>query len=339
MGAVEHQPLGYAGPPDGDPEVSRHASLAAELRGLRQEVAESAAAQQAMWQQVAAGFETADANLLGLRVDLADALEAVRDRIVATVSNTGDTTRTALTETTTGVAKVTERLQESLLDRLEEQHSAVRARLAEVAAQSLASAAATRNTQERLASLTTATEQVGHSVQALQGDWNVRVDEASARASAAAEQSVTELRERVDAAVEGLAAAAAGLVDTHRRLDEATALLQLQVAGMAGPQVHPGVDAQTEFRPSASVEPEDAYWDEPEPESEDEPEDEPESEYEDESESESEPEREDLDPAEQEPGPAAWYADPEPATEQAPEPAPTDAPRPPRRPVPRWRRY
>ncbi len=345
---MEYQPLGYAGPPDGDPEESLHASLAAELRSLREEVAESAAAQQAMWQQVVADFDTADANLLGLRVDLADALEAVRDRVVATVSDTGDTTRAALTDTTTGVAKVTERLQESLLDRLEEQHSAVRARLAEVAAQSLASAAASRNTQERLATLTTATEQVRHSVQALQGDWNARVDEASARAGQAAEQSVTDLRERVDAAVAALTAAAAGLADAHRRLDEATALLQLQVAGMAGQQVPSWVDAQTESRLSGSVEPDDPHWDDPDPEPDPdpdpEPEPEPELELELELELEPEPEadlepeseREELDPDEQEKGSAAPYAE---ASEEAPEPAPIDTPRLPRRSVPRWRRY
>lgn len=323
---MEYQPLGYAGPPDGDPEESLHASLAAELRSLREEVAESAAAQQAMRQQVAADFETADANLLGLRADLADALEAVRDRVVATVSDTGDTTRAALTDTTTGVAKVTERLQASLLERLEEQHSAVRARLAEVAAQTLASAAASRNTQERLATLTTATEQVRHSVQALQGDWNARVDEASARAGQAAEQSVTELQERVDVAVAALTAAAAGLADAHRRLDEATALFQLQVAGMTGQQVPSWVDAQTESRLSGSVEPDDPHWDEPE----DEPEPEPESDLEPES------EREELDPDEQEKGSAAPYAE---ASEEAPEPSPIDTPRLPRRSVPRWRRY
>lgn len=325
---MEHQPLGYAGPPDGDPEEFPHASLAAELRSLRQEVAESAAAQQAMWQQVAADFETADANLLGSRVDLADAIEAVRDRVVATVSDTGDTTRAALTDTTTGVAKVTERLQESLLDRLEEQHSAVRARLAEVAAQSLASAAASRNTQERLATLTIATEQVGHSVQALQGDWNARVDEASARAGQAAEQSVTELQERVNDAVAALTGAAAGLADAHRRLDEATALLHLQVAGMTGQQVPSWVDAETESRLSGSVDQDDPHWDEPEPE--------PEPELEPESDLEPESEREELDPDEQEKGPAAPYAE---ASEEAPEPAPIDTPRRPRRSVPHWRRY
>lgn len=329
---MEHHPLGYAGPPDGDPEESLHASLTAEFRTLRQEVAESAAAQQAMWQQVAAHFEAADANLLGLRVDLADALETVRDRVVATVSDTGDTTRAALTDTTTGVAKVTERLQESLLDRLEEQHSTVRARLAEVAAQSLASAAASRNTQERLATLTTATEQVRHSVQALQSDWNARVDEASARAGQAAEQSVTELQERVDAAVAALTAAAAGLADAHRRRDEATALVQLQVAGMAGQQVPSWVDAQTESRLSGSVEPDDPHWEEPEPE----PEPELESDLEPESEREPELEREELDPDEQKKGPAAPYAE---ASEEVPEPAPIDTPRLPRRSVPRWRRY
>jgi len=321
---VEHQPLGYAGLPDGDSEESLHASLPAELRSLREEVAELAAAQQAMWQQVAADFEIADANVVGLRVDLADALEAVRDRVVATVSDTGDTTRAALADTTTGVAKVTERLQESLLDRLEEQHSAVRARLAEVAAQSLASAAASRNTQERLATLTIATEQVGHSLQALQGDWNARVDEASVRVGQAAEESVTELQERVNDAVAAMTGAAAGLADAHRRLDEATALLQLQAAGMAGQQAPSWVGAQTESRLSGSVEPDHPHWDEPEPEPDLEPELEPES------------EPEELDVDEQEKGSASPYAE---ASEEAPAPAPIDTPRLPRRSVPRWRRY
>lgn len=354
------QPLGYAGPPEADPQEFLRASVMAELRALRREVAESAAAQRAMWQQVAAGFEAADPSLVALRVDLADALEAVRDRVVATVSETGDTTRAALHDTTAGVAKVTDRLRESLLDRLEEQHSAVRARLAEVAAQSLAGTAATRNTSERLASLTTATEQVRRTVQALQGEWDARVDEAAARAGRIADDAAADLRERVEAALAALATAAAGMADAHRRLDQTTALLQLQSAGTAA---SPGSSWSDEdgMLPAASAAP--LAWEEQEPkydelaaEPESEPEPLPDQEPDEDAEQEAEPEREDLEPVGQERAAQEWDQD-DPA-----EPSPDDDPaesspdeesaeasqpsarpvrpeRPPARPVPRWRRY
>jgi hypothetical protein len=338
-----HQPLGDAGPPAGDPDPEAlRTSVTAELRALRREVAESAAAQRAMWQQVAAGLEAADPGLLALRVDLADALEAVRDRVVATLTDTGDTTQAALTDTTTGVAKVADRLRESLLDRLEEQHSAVRARLAEVAAQSLASTAATRNTSERLATLTTATEQVRRTVQALQGDWNARVDEAAARAGRVAEDSVTELRDRLEVAVSALTTAATGMADAHRRLDEAAAQLQLQSAELllarsAEPQSFSWAEPDLAQRLAEYEEPEPEadLQSLPDPESEPEPQraSEPEPERED---LELESEREELDPDEQEKGSAAPYAE---ASEEAPEPAPIDTPRLPRRSVPHWRRY
>lgn len=354
------QPLGYAGPPEADPQEFLRASVVAELRALRRDVAESAAAQRAMWQQVSAGFEAADPSLLALRVDLADALEAVRDRVVATVSNTGDTTRAALADTTTGVEKATDRLRESLLDRLEEQHSVVRARLAEVAAQSLASSAATRSTQERLATLTTTCEQVRRTVSALQGDWNARVDEAAARAGLVAEDASAELRERVEGAVAALLRAAAAMADAHRRLDETTALLQLQAAGVAGPPAPSWADDQDEPSPPALVEQQPSYWDEDEedepevaPEGEGNPgakvEPEPEAEAELEAAFDPEPEaapaleREDLDPVEPEPSPATWQPDPaDPDADEAPdmfEPPPTGQPLSARRPVPRWRRY
>jgi chromosome segregation ATPase len=338
-----HQPLGDAGPPAGDPDPEAlRTSVTAELRALRREVAESAAAQRAMWQQVAAGLEAADPGLLALRVDLADALEAVRDRVVATVSDTGDTTRAALTNTTTGVAKVADRLRESLLDRLEEQHSAVRARLAEVAAQSLASTAATRNTSERLATLTTATEQVRRTVQALQGDWNARVDEAAARSGRVAEDSVTELRDRLEAAVSALTTAATGMTDAHRRLDETAAQLQLQSA---------------ELLLARSAEPQSSAWaeldlaqrlaenEEPEPEADLLSIPDPESEPEPQRASEPEPEREDLEPAGQQRTADAWYSDdPEEPSSADPAEPPQSTDQPveqerPARPMPRWRRY
>jgi len=347
------QPLGYAGPPEGDPEAFLRASVMAELRALRREVAESAAAQRAMWQQVAAGFEAADPGLLALRVDLADALEAVRDRVVATVSDTGDTTRAALTDTTTGVAKVADRLRESLLDRLEEQHSAVRARLAEVAAQSLASTAATRNTSERLATLTTASEQVRRTVQALQGDWNARVDEAATRAGRGADDAVADLHERVEAAVAALSAAAAGMADAHRRLDRTTALLQLQSAGTVASPSSSWTD-EDGMLPATSAAP--LAWEEAEPAYEEgaaEPEPEPlqdldldlDPDPEPLQEQEPEPEREDLEPVGQQAG-RVWEHDDgaEPSDEDpVGTPQPTsrlvEQTRPPTRPVPRWRRY
>lgn len=355
-----HQPLGYTGPPGGDPDGFLPASVLAELRALRREVAESAAAHRAMWQQVAAGFQAADPSLVALRVDLADALEAVRDRVVETVSETGDSTRTALTDTTAGVAKVADRLRESLLDRLEEQHSAVRARLAEVAAQSLAGTAATRSTSERLATLTTTTEQVRRTVAALQGDWNVRLDEAAARAGHVAEDAVAELRERVETAVAALTDAAAGMADAHRRLDETTALLQLQSAGTVPQAGMSWAGGEEEQLPTPSADPQ--VWEEGEfsdddgPDLQEEPlpvldrevELEPEDpDLDPELGPDPEPEREDLEPADPGQSAPAWEHDEpgEPAFDEEPfeqaqlPPEPAEQVRPPNRPVPRWRRY
>lgn len=191
--------------------------LVGELRALRREVAELAA-------QQAGGPELADPGeagpgLAALRVDLADALEAVRDRVVGTVTETVDLTAAALTETTAGVASVMREVRESLLDRLEEHHGIVRARLAEVAAQSQAGTVATRHTQERLAALTTSTNQVRQAVQSLQEDRKTQVVEEDVPPEGAAGTvlgSSDDGQGPVDVAPAALSAATVGLVEAWR---------------------------------------------------------------------------------------------------------------------------
>jgi hypothetical protein len=162
-------------------EPGRGDELLAELRAVRHELAAAEAVHAARWQQLAAALDVTEPGLAALRVDLADALEAVRDRLVATVETASGATTGALETTTSAVTEVVHGLRDVLLDRVEEHQSLMRARLADVTAQVQAGGAATRATQERLAALTTATEQLQRTVLTLQGEWDARVDRASER--------------------------------------------------------------------------------------------------------------------------------------------------------------
>lgn len=157
--------------PDPQPPISPDTSalmtdLLAEIRGVRRELADALALRAGTEER--SGPEMPDEALAVLRVDLADALEAVRDRLVGTITEMSEATRTGLASTASGVEEAVRGLRETLLDRLEEQHSAVRMRLAEAAAQTQAGTAATRHTQERLAALVTSNEQLRRAVAALQ---------------------------------------------------------------------------------------------------------------------------------------------------------------------------
>lgn len=128
--------------------------------------------------------------------------------------------RTGMGQATDGFADLVHELRELLLDRMEEQHSVVRARLAEVAAQSQAGTEATRRTQERLAALATSSGEVQRTVQSLRESWDARVVQEAARTALTTDAVVTEVR-RVDAALLALAEATLELVEGQRRLGEA----------------------------------------------------------------------------------------------------------------------
>lgn len=221
--------------------------LLAELRAVRQELADAEAVHAARWQQLAAALDVTEPGLAALRVDLADALEAVRDRVVRSVDAATGATSGALEATTGAVTEVVHGLREVLLDRVEEHQSVMRARMADVTAQLQAGSAATRATQERLAALTTATDQLQRTVQVLQVEWDASVERAAERllqaAGEAAEVVGARLVEQLQAArgmrssddaLQAVAPGAEPLLAAPR-IEERSHVVVPAVAAAAGP--------------------------------------------------------------------------------------------------------
>jgi len=123
----------------------------------------------------------------------------------------------------------------------------VTSRLADLAAGHGGAVAAERETAERLASLTTALEEVRRSVEALQGDWPARLDQAPATARASAEGVLGEVRAEVrtqlDAVLAEMARAAGGLDEAKVRL--AALVDEARGSEPAAPRIGPSTPAQT----------------------------------------------------------------------------------------------
>jgi hypothetical protein len=174
----------------------------------------------------AAAAATADQES---RTELQEALDTVRERVAVAVSASTESVRAGLEEFTTRAIDAQRVAHEALLDRLSDQHAAVTGRLADVGAASSGTTAASRETGERLAALTIALDEVRRTVEALQGDWPKKSDQAAAAARSAAEGVLAEMRAEVrkqlDAVIGEVARAAGGIEDAKGRL--ATAVDQV----------------------------------------------------------------------------------------------------------------
>jgi hypothetical protein len=205
--------------------------LTAGLDQTRSDLVEEVGGMRPRLEEVAATLSGAAAADAAARAELGQALDAVRERVAIAVNVSADSVRAALEELSSSQADRTRTTHEALLDRLEDQHANVTARLADLAAGHGGTVAAERETAERLAALTTALDDVRRSVEALQGDWPARLDQATAAARTSAEGVLGEVRAEVrtqlDAELAEMARAAGGLDEAKVRLgalvDEARA--------------------------------------------------------------------------------------------------------------------
>ena len=109
------------------------------------------------------------------RAERQHALDTIGERVAFSVNASIGSVQTALDDFNNRFGDATRSTHEALLDRLGEHHSTVTGRLADVAAATAGSTAASRDAGERLAALATSQEETRRSVEALQGDWPTRV--------------------------------------------------------------------------------------------------------------------------------------------------------------------
>ncbi len=180
---------------------------------------------------VVAGTASGEA-VRALRSDVLTTVEELRDRIVATTTDSTEVLRSAMTETRVEIADITRALREDLLDRIEEKYSGVADRLVEVSRAASASTAAARESGERLAALTSTGEDSRREV----AQRLAALDDAVASRLAALDTTVTrradELQGAMTTRVDELNNAVTSRVDElqsvmTRRVDE----LQSGVAG------------------------------------------------------------------------------------------------------------
>jgi len=134
---------------------------------LRADVMAEIGAVRPQVEELAAASTSTGESFRGLRVDLADALEALRVRLGQSSTESTEAVRTALTELRGEVESLTRGVREGVLDRLEERFGALSSRLAEVSGTVTGSANAARETQERVASLAAASDEVRRAVEAI----------------------------------------------------------------------------------------------------------------------------------------------------------------------------
>lgn len=185
-------------------------------------------------------------------------LEARAERVAFLVSASTGSVQTALDDLNNRFGDATRSTHEALLDRLGEHHSTVTGRLADVAAATAGSTAASRDAGERLAALATSQEETRRSVEALQGDWPTRVDQAAMAARVTVEAAVTDLRAEVrvhlDVVIAEVARAVAGVEQANAKLDAGSAMLSSRADALAG-AVAPAVEASVARTVGPAVDP------------------------------------------------------------------------------------
>lgn len=168
--------------------------------------------------------ESADREVASLRVDLADALEEVRDRLVEHVEARMTRMREALTANRDSFQQTATDLRSSLLDRFEEVGATTSSRLSKLAGEVRAGAGSAEQVEARLGEVRVELARQASAVQQLAGDWPGRRDEAIATARESAEAVIGQLRQQFGQELDGamrrlteqLAAAADGVAAAHQ---------------------------------------------------------------------------------------------------------------------------
>ncbi|MCW2666138.1 MAG: hypothetical protein JWN57_1100, partial [Frankiales bacterium] len=135
-------------------------SMSAGLTDLRADVATEIGVLRPQLEDLAQAGVAAQAAAAQGRAELVAALEALRERMAAAHAAATEAVRAAVLETRDEVVSSGQTLREALLDRMQEQHTALVERLGEVGLQLTADTAATRETGERVAGLAAASEDV-----------------------------------------------------------------------------------------------------------------------------------------------------------------------------------
>ncbi|MEO6205707.1 MAG: hypothetical protein ABIO67_10035 [Mycobacteriales bacterium] len=127
---------------------------------LREDVVAEIGTVRPQVEELAATTAATKASFGDLRVELADALETLRERVGQSGNDNAKAVRAALAELKGDVEKMTGDARTGVLDRIEERFGVVSARLAEVSGTVEGGANAARETQERVASLQSGTDEV-----------------------------------------------------------------------------------------------------------------------------------------------------------------------------------
>lgn len=156
-----------------------------------------------------------------LRMDIADAVEGLRERVTAVTTESAASVREALGETRTEVAERTRALRDEVTARVEQVFAGVVDRLGDLAADVTSGTAATRASTERLASLVSASDDVRRTLDEVRSDVAGSTEAMRTALVASAEQQFAALGERL-AAVAATVDSSAG--DTRELQERATAL-------------------------------------------------------------------------------------------------------------------
>ena len=177
------------------------AQVATAMEAARADVAADVAALRPPLEELVAGTAALAHAGAADRAERQHALDTVGERVAFSVSASTGSVQTALDDLNNRFGDATRSTHEALLDRLGEHHSTVTGRLADVAAATAGSTAASRDAGERLAALATSQEETRRSVEALQGDWPTRVDQAAMAARVTVEAMLSSQADALAGAV------------------------------------------------------------------------------------------------------------------------------------------
>ncbi|MCW2613794.1 MAG: hypothetical protein JWN08_788, partial [Frankiales bacterium] len=176
---------------------------------------------------VVAGTATSE-SVRSLRSDVLATVEELRDRVVASTTDSTEVLRGAMTETRAEVADLTRALREDLLDRIEEKYAVVGDRLAETGRAVAGSTASAREAAERLSALAVAGSEDRRAVQ----ERLAALDEVLATRLTAVDTTVTRRADELQAAMTARVDEVNGAVT--RRVDELQGTMTSRVDELRG---------------------------------------------------------------------------------------------------------
>ncbi len=202
-------------------EVVR-AGVATGLAELRSDMATELGVQRPQVEELVAAAQAAAEVGSELRAEMTSSLTTVRQQTVAALAASADAVQVGLDRAGSAAREAAQEARAALLAQLEEQHSLVTGRLADLTAAASGGERGERGERaltERLAALVGSHEDLLRSVESLHGDWPVRVAEAQAAARTTVEGALGELRTEVRSRLDDVLAEvgrAAGSVDRAR---------------------------------------------------------------------------------------------------------------------------